>query len=365
MLLKLLRESVPARWHAEVICLGTGGPIADAIQQLGIPVNALGIRGAISGSEALLRLRRAVASSHPDLLQGWMYHGNFAASIAAALTSRERLPIIWNVRRALNTEKREKWTTEAIVRLCARLSKRADAVIYNSHAGRQSHIERAGFSDHNALVIPNGFDTAIFSPSQDARLCLRRELGVDPETPIIGMVAGYRPPKDHCNFIAAAAKVAHHASEPHFLLVGSGTDSPELKQLIAESGAANRFHLFAETQRVDCITAALDVAVSASYVEGFSNALGEALCCEVPCVATDVGDSAKIVGESGLIVPPRDSDALATAILNLLAMPARARQVMGQRGRENMIRNYSIQAITSRYHALYFGCLQVSTNAAK
>ena len=102
------------------------------------------------------------------------------------------------------------------------------------------------------------------------------------------------------------------------------------------------------------LLAALDVFVSSSkYGEGFSNAIGEAMACSVPCVVTDVGDSAAIVGGTGLVVPPGDAGALAAAVRRVLAMSAEQRQELGRAARDRVRERFHLPVVVGRYEALY------------
>jgi glycosyltransferase involved in cell wall biosynthesis len=109
-------------------------------------------------------------------------------------------------------------------------------------------------------------------------------------------------------------------------------------------------------QRSDtpALNAALDMAVSASsYGEGFPNVLGEAMACGAPCVTTDVGDSALVVGDAGRVVKPNDPEALADAINDLLSLPASARQQLGAAARARIEAHFSLASVARQYAELY------------
>ncbi len=150
-------------------------------------------------------------------------------------------------------------------------------------------------------VVPNGFDLERFCPSESARKQLRQSLSLAPETPLIGLVARFSELKGQQLFVEAMAAVAAQSPETHFVLCGTHItpQNTKLRQWIEASGHAARFHLLGERLDVEQVHAALDIEVSASVSEAFSNSLGEALCCGVPCVVTDVGDSAWLVDDAG------------------------------------------------------------------
>ena len=124
--------------------------------------------------------------------------------------------------------------------------------------------------------------------------------------------------------------------------------------MIRKAGLGKYARLLGRREDIARITASLDIAVSSSaFGEGFSNALGEALSCGIPVVATDVGDSRSMVGDAGLVVPPENSPALGAAIGELIALEPGARRRLGALGRECMSRNYGIAGIAARYRCLY------------
>jgi glycosyltransferase involved in cell wall biosynthesis len=105
---------------------------------------------------------------------------------------------------------------------------------------------------------------------------------------------------------------------------------------------------------VERLLAAADVVVcSSAFGEGFSNALGEGMACGLPAVATDVGDAALIVGDTGLIVPPQDPHALAAAIRTLAGEGAAARAERGTRARARIVANFGMKRAIERYAELY------------
>ena len=115
-----------------------------------------------------------------------------------------------------------------------------------------------------------------------------------------------------------------------------------------------RIFLMGERSDLPRITAALDIACSSSaWGEGFSNAIGEAMACGVPCVVTDIGDSGFIIGDTGLLVPPRNPQALADAISRLIVAGADRRQQLGAAARLKVEKEFSLASITCRFAELY------------
>lgn len=359
MLHELLRETISKTSAngppgAAVVSLVGGGPLRERIEGLGVPVYELGMRRGRPTPAALWRLARLCGRLGPDVIQGWMYHGNLAATLAAAL-SPGRTPVVWGVHNSIDDLAAEKRMTAATVRLGARLSARPRRIVYVSRASADQH-EAIGYRPDRRAVIPNGFDLGRLRPDAGAYASVRAGLGIPKDAPLVGLIARYHPMKDHANFLDAAGLLAKRDRTVRFVLAGTGVDASngELAARISEPGLRGRVHLLGERDDVYRITAALDVAASASaWGEAFPMVVGEAMACGVPCVVTDVGDSAWLVGDTGLVVPPRDPVALAAAWEELLRMDRASRTSLGERARARISSNFSLSEITRRYNALY------------
>lgn len=338
-----------------VISLIAGGAVKERIQDCGVTVHSLNMRRGWPSLAALKRLRGVVRGEHPDVIQGWMYHGNLAASVAKRFCKGKAPAVVWNVRQSLYDLKHERPFTRWVIRVNARISGRADAIIYNSRTSARQH-EAFGFDASRTRIIPNGFDTDVFYPDETSRIKIRSEMGLKEDAILIGLIARYHPMKDHLNFMRAAALLNREFPEVHFLLAGSNIDAGNrlLSSMIMELGLDKRVHLLGERKDIPQLNAALDIASSSSaWGEGFANVIGEAMSCGVSCVVTDVGDSAWIVGDIGKVVPAGAPEALATAWKELLALDHRGRQALGMRGRQRVIENFSLGVVVKKYEHLY------------
>jgi glycosyltransferase involved in cell wall biosynthesis len=243
------------------------------------------------------------------------------------------------------------WTAKA----CAWLSGLVpDRIVVNAELSRRAHA-KLGYKADKMVVIPNGFDLTAFVPDPSTRLSVRRELGIPEGAPLIGSVARFHPDKDHRNLVRAAALLHAERPEARFLLCGAGL-APENRELVGwieEAGIGDRCFLLGLRKDVARLDAALDVATSSSRSEGFPNAIGEAMACGVPCVVTDVGDSASIVGKTGVVVPPQDPEALAAAWLRVLDMDAEEHRTLGERARRRVEERYSLKRVAAAYETLY------------
>ena len=165
--------------------------------------------------------------------------------------------------------------------------------------------------------------------------------------------------KDHSTFLKAASLLLRERNDVHFVLVGNGVN---LENRMMSTQIPNvwkdRFHLLGERDDIEYITAALDIASLASHGEAFPNIICEAMACGVPCVATNVGDTAHIIGETGLMVAPRDPVAMAKAWASMLAMSEEDRRALGQSTRRRVFSLFSIDKVTRQYEELYRGLVE-------
>ncbi len=351
MLWKLLSASHGRHRHA-VVSLTNIGTTGERIQSLGVPVYSLGLRAAAPNPVRALILRSATRQFCPHLIQGWLCHGNLMARLASRWTPNP-VPLIWSIHQSLYSLRRERRLTAAVIRLNALLSHRAAGIVYVSQTNRRQH-EALGYAAAHGLVIPNGFDCRTFVPDDDARRQVRAELGIPQDAVLVGLVARYHPMKDHAGFLRAAARVVDKCPSVQFALIGHGIkEQPALTALIAELGIGGHVLLLGERQDIPRLTAAFDIACSASWAEAFCMAIGEAMACGVPCVATDVGDSGSLVGDTGLCVAPRDAEALAQAIVKLISAGPECRRQLGAAARRRVEEQFSLPEIVSRYEALY------------
>ena len=220
-----------------------------------------------------------------------------------------------------------------------------------------------GYAGEKMVVIPNGFDLRSFHPDPEARQSVRGELGLTPSTPLVGLVARFDTEKDHRTFVQAAARLHAVMPEVHFLLCGEDVDpkNPRLTAWLTSTEVQSQCHLLGPRNDMPRMTAALDIATSSSYGEGFPNVVGEAMACGVPCVVTDTGESAMIVGDTGRVVPPRDPAAMADGWRQVLQSDCSVREALGIAARRRVESEFDIAAIARHYRELYDDIVEPST----
>lgn len=355
MLARVLTRLPRDEFDVAVFSLDSIGPVGEQLLDAGCDVRAMDfIRRRIPNPFDIVTLAGELKRFQPDVVQGWMYLGNLYGGLASKLAQRD-VPVAWNIRHSTLDPQLDSRSLRWSARIGGLLSKWVpQRIILCAEAARAAH-ERVGYVPGKLEVIPNGFDTTEFRPDADARHRIRQELAIDDDVPVVGMVGRFHPHKDHRSFIQAAPFVVDRIPEAHFVLVGDDQvyTSDDVWRWIDEVGLRGRFRLTGARCDVAALNASFDLSVCCSTTEGFPNVVGEAMACGVPCVVTDVGECAEVIGETGRIAPPRDPQCLASDIVALLSLSPRERQRLGRAARQRVCERYDIQRIAARYQDLW------------
>ena len=355
MLVNLVRSMSRERFDNVVVSLQDGGPRRSELEALGIPVFSLGVGRGVPNPWGLIRLLRLLRRERPDVVQSWLYHADLLGLVGARMS---RGPVCaWNIRTSEMDMTRYSMVSRLVLGSLSWLSQYPDVVVVNSEAGRKLH-ESLGFRPRRWELIPNGFDLDRFRPDSGARERLRQQLGA-PNSFLIGLVARYDPMKDHRTFLEAAARFVERRPDTRFVLAGGEIDKDNLQLtgLVHDLGLSGSVDLLGERADIESVMAALDILSLSSTAEGFPNCVGEAMACGVPCVTTDVGDAAVLVGGTGRVVPIREPAALADAWSELYDMSDEARVELGMAGRRRIEESFSLASVAGQYEDLYEGLL--------
>lgn len=353
MLLKLLERLDRERYKPVVISLTTTGEIGPRIEALDIPVHALGLTPGLPSPSGFLRLIQQVRRFTPDVVHTWLYHADLLGGLAARLAGINA--VCWGIRSSNLDSDKTNWTTRAVRRVCALLSHVIPRRIFlNSETASRIHAA-LGYATEKMSVVPNGFDLSRFRPDKGARGRVRAVLGCNDDTPLVGMVGRFDPLKNHSGFISAMAMVCRHLPQTQLVLAGKGVDrdNEELMRSIEKAGLMDNTHLLGPRDDMPELMAALDVLACSSHAEAFPNVVGEAMAAGVPCVATDVGDCAYIIGETGCIVPVGDMAGFASGVETLLKLSRKQRAELGEKARARVASHFEISRVVRRYEELY------------
>jgi glycosyltransferase involved in cell wall biosynthesis len=337
------------RFH--VICLRDEGIYAEKIQDLGIPVTCLKLRASWSSSFAVLKLYRLIRKLKPQIIQTWMYHADLLGGLAA---SAAHIPVAWGVRHSNLEADGNKRSTLMVARLCALFSARIpDQIVSCSRRAIRTHQD-FGYSG-DFCFIPNGIDVNEYFPEPKDGGDVRAELGIPLPAPVIGNVGRLDPQKDHRTLLKGFALLAEAKPDARLLLIGGGLASgnPEFDQLPGTPSKAVAIKALGPRRDVPRLMRTMNVFALSSIGEGFPNAVAEAMASGVPCVVTDVGDAAEIVGDSGWVVPPRDERALASALDEALSEDPEQHSVRCQMARRRIEVNFSVDRMVEAYEKLW------------
>jgi glycosyltransferase involved in cell wall biosynthesis len=345
----LLALALHARDIPVHVIVFRGGVFAREIAAAGIPLTILGDGRWVSYFLALARLLRR---EKPSVLYSFLPHGNVVSAIARVIDPQCRL--VWGIRSANMPLKGYSLKTRAAYCLERLLSRLPHRIIVNSKSGAESCVAK-GFPAGAIRVIENGFDTKLFRPDPQTRAVTRTQLGLRPNEIAIGLPARIDPVKGHRTFLAAASHALKSNSTLRFFCIGGGSQNlmNELKSFADGLGIAQQVIWTGNREDMPTMLNALDIAGLCSDSEGFPNAVGEAMACGVPCVATDVGDTRRLIADTGFIVPPRDPQVLADAWRRLLDAGERHR--LGSAARARIVENFSLDRLADRTLEVFGG----------
>jgi glycosyltransferase involved in cell wall biosynthesis len=320
--------------------LGDGAP-TQIVRAAGVPVYQFGGQTAFDLPIILFRLARLIRKLRPIAIQSWLYYADLASLWALDLSGqRATTRLYWGIRSSDMDQSHYRRALAWTIRACAKRSARPDAVVANSFAGRDVH-RGLGYRPRAFPVIPNGIDTQRFRPDAPARARMRAQLGLADDKPLVIHVARVDPMKDHASLVSVAAALP----DIHFVAVGTGTDSINAPTNLTALGIR---------RDMPNVYTAADLLLSTSiFGEGFPNAVVEAMACGIPVVATDVGDSHRLIEDTGAIVSPRDITAMVAAISRILAEPEANRCARASAARKRIEGRYSLDRMVSTFDALH------------
>jgi len=340
-----------------VISMMDEGKYGPLLKVAGIEVHCLNMtQGRVSFS-GLWRLFKLIRALKPDVVQTWMYHADLIGGVFARLAGVNN--VFWNIRHTALEPGKSKKATILIAKLCARLSGFVPkGIVCCAEAAVRVHAD-LGYTQSKITVIGNGYDLSEFAVNTQFGSDFKAELSVKSNQVLLAMVGRFDPQKDHFGLFEALAIVKHTHSNFKFALIGKQLNKSNLELVEAINHHQLQENLIFLDQRSDIpvVMNGLDIHVLSSFGEAFPNVLAEAMACGTPCVTTDVGDAASIVGETGWVVSPKDPKALANAILQAIEEKQTNHQAWLNRKqacRERIVENFSIETMIDGYQRVWF-----------
>lgn len=344
--------------HVVISLLGHG-KYSPLLEELGVQVYHLNTPAGTIRTAALVKIYKLIRQLKPDVVQTWMYHADLIGGVIARLAGVRK--VFWNIRHTTLESGKSKRSTILIAKLCANLSRFVpEGIVCCAQKAVTVHSELR-YEASKMTVIGNGYDLEVFNPNIDLMVRFRNELNVESGTVVLGMVGRFDPQKDHFALLSALSIVKSRISGFKFALIGRDLNitNTALNNEIEKLNLGSNIILLDQRTDIASVMNGLDFHIlSSAFGEAFPNVLAEAMACKTPCVTTDVGDAAVIVGDTGWVVPPRDSQALARAILEAMEEKQnnpQAWQARKQACRERIVNNFSIDKMVKSYHQVWWG----------
>ncbi|BBR38832.1 glycosyl transferase [Aeromonas veronii] len=334
--------------------LGKYGPL---LEDLGVDVYCLNMPAGEIRFGALIKLYKLIRQLKPDVVQTWMYHADLIGGVIARLAGIKN--IVWGVHHTTLVKGESKKSTIIIAKLNAFISSFVPRrIIYCAEKSRQVQ-ESIGFNSGIGVVVPNGYRVDEFTPNPIVGMTFRKEIDLSEDTCLIGHVGRYHPFKDYPNFINSVKLLYNMEHCAKVILVGNDLteDNKELQSLIIDNDCSRYILSLGRRRDIPSVMNGFDLFVLSSSSEAFPNVLNEAMACGTPCVTTDVGDAALIIGGTGWVVPPKDPQALANAMFAAMEEKKnspQAWQARKQACRQRIVDNFSIEKMVSGYHNVWF-----------
>jgi glycosyltransferase involved in cell wall biosynthesis len=347
---RLISSSTGGQYIHAVVSLTPGGSLAGRFIAAGVEVTEFDIKA--RPFREFIRLVGFIRKRRPDVVQTWMYHADLLGGIAARAAGL--VNIVWGIRTTDVAAGGGKLNI-CLRAVCARLSTLIPKVIVcAAEAARGLHVN-VGYDGERMAVVPNGLDLSHFCARDSERKSLRHQCGFTDADIVIGMLGRFNPAKDPENFIIAASLVAKSRPNTRFLLVGRNMMSvnTELAEWIEKSGCPGKFVLLGERSDAAACLAAMDIFCLSSRTEGFPNVLAEAMAMQLPCVTTDVGDAALLLGNPESVVPKENPRALAIAIEALVSLSEDQRRRLGAQAALRISSEFSIERMRERFEVIY------------
>jgi len=332
-----------------VVSLTPPKAYVENLKAAGIPVFSLGIQRKLPDPRPVLRLAWIIWKWRPHIIHSFMVHANLLARLVRIFAP---VPVLICSVRSINEGGRFR---ELLYRLTDPL---CDLTTQLSRAGLERYVRIGAVPRRKIRYIPNGVDTERFKPNLEDRLKVRKELGIDGFAWLA--VGRFDPPKNYPTMLQAFARVIHKHPDTVLLIAGDGPLKKTTENMARELGIEKQVKFLGIRCDIPQLMNAADAYVMSSSWEGMPNVLLEASATGLPIVATDVGGNSEIVlnGVTGFLVPPRNPEALAEAMLRLMSLSIEEREKMGKMARKHVEVNFNLDRIVDLWESLYYELLE-------
>ena len=322
-LLRLILDTRGTVQH-HVVGMTSECALASAMKDAGARVTVLGSSRRVPNPLLLRNATGALLSDSPDVIHVWMWHAAALWGMCRIDARIRSIPCVWGIRTPLDSGRLSLSTRLALV-IARASSAHPRAIMFNSECARAQHAH-ARFCMEYASVTHNGVDVPRQDDIADWRRDIRAQMGVTDHTNVFMHVGRAHPDKGIVNFVKAA-EIVHTQMGARAVFVRVGKPGWETAQSVADIALERSPLIYHAGEQLDARPwlAAADVCTMTSMRESCPNVVLEAMSVGTPVVATDVGDSALLVGQCGWVVHPNSPGALADAMVaaaSVIAQPS-------------------------------------------
>ncbi|AEG15312.1 glycosyl transferase group 1 [Desulfofundulus kuznetsovii DSM 6115] len=346
-----LATALKARnWRVNVVSMLPPQAFTDELQAAGIPLATLNMRRGVPDPRAIVRLLRLIRQSRPHILTSFMFHANLLGRIVGRLAG---VPIIVS---SIRNENFGGPCRDNVLRLTDWMG---EITTTNSRLAADKLVRRGVVPGDRIRVIPNGLVLNEFKVNDSNRAGLRQQLGIAEDEFLWLAVGRLEEQKDYPTLLQAFQILKQGGCKAQLRVAGQGPMLETLQRQIADLGISDRVIFLGLRRDIPLLLDAADGFVLSSAWEGLPNVVMEAMAAAKPVVATNVGGVPELVqeGVTGFMVPPRNAEALSTAMSKMMALPESKRKAMGQSGRAHIEVNYSLERVVDQWEALYMELL--------
>lgn len=347
-----------------VISLSSEGKYGALLREKGFEVHWLNMPPGRLRLAALVELYRLLRSMKPDVVQTWMYHADLIGGIIARMAGIKH--VFWGIHNSSLKIGKSRWSTIAVAYANALLSRFIPTTIICCADKAKIVHQKKGFTSDKFVVIPNGYDINLFKPDRGAGQKLRIELGIEENTPLFGLVGRFDFQKDHLTLIKSLSLIKQRGAHFCCVLVGRDIDvnNNQLMTWLKQYDLLEEVVLLGQRNDIPIVMNAIDIHLLSSASEAFPNVICEAMACGTPCITTDVGDAAFIVGDTGWVVPPSNPNMFAEAIQRALIALSNKDEWESRcvAVRNRIIEHFSLEKMTAAYQSTWREIVQNSKN---
>lgn len=350
-LFNICNSNISDYFIQSVICLGDKAIYGDKLEELGVEVYYLNFKNS-NKLYAFLNFKNIIKKISPDIIQGWMTHGNFASVLAYFILSG-RPSLFWNIRQTVYKLKHEYILTRFLFLINILLSRLPNGIISNANISIKQLI-KFGYKNDSFILIPNGFDTNYWKPDHNLRQIERNKLKFNDNDFVLGYVGRYHPMKNIKLLLESFHKISQQNSKIKLVIVGQNLNNYNINEKsIIDMIPQNQILIIDNTEDVKKYYNIFDLLILCSaWGEGFPNVLGEAMSSELCCISTPIGDTPDILEDVGYLVPLDDVDLIIEKVKNCMDNPEELNK-LGRKARIKILNQYSMAKTINTYLNIY------------